>query len=50
MSPMREDTDTVRRQLIELLESKGAHMPFEAAVADFPADAINRRARVTAAR
>jgi hypothetical protein len=36
------DIDTVRRQLIELLEAKGAHMPFEAAVADFPTDAINR--------
>jgi hypothetical protein len=36
------ESDAVRRQLIELLEAKGAHMPFEAAVADFPADAINR--------
>jgi len=36
------DTDAVRRQLIELLEAKGAHMPFEAAVADFPPEAINR--------
>ena len=39
---MTESPDQVRRQLIELLESKGAHMPFEAAVADFPADGINR--------
>src|SRR5262245_525354 len=39
---MTVDLDTVRRQLIELLEAKGAHMPFEAAVADFPPDAINR--------
>src|SRR4029078_3809341 len=36
------ETDAVRRQLIELLEAKGAHMPFEAAVADFPTEAINR--------
>jgi hypothetical protein len=33
----------IRRQLIELLEAEGAHMPFEAAVADFPAEGINRR-------
>ena len=39
---MIPDLDIVRRQLIDLLEAKGAHMPFEAAVADFPADAINR--------
>jgi hypothetical protein len=39
---MPQDLDTVRRQLIELLEATGAHMPFEAAVADFPGDAINR--------
>jgi hypothetical protein len=43
MSCVTQDLDTVRRQLVELLEAKGAHMPFEAAVADFPADAINRR-------
>src|SRR4051794_24024109 len=36
------DIDAARRQLIELLEAKGAHMPFEAAVAEFPMDAINR--------
>lgn len=40
---MPQDLDVVRSQLIELLEAKGAHMPFEAAVADFPADGINRR-------
>jgi len=39
---MPEDLEAIRRQLIELLEAKGAHMPFEAAVADFPTDAINR--------
>ena len=33
----------VRRQLIELLEAKGAHMPFEAAVADFPEQFSNER-------
>jgi DinB superfamily len=37
-----ESVDHVRRQLIELLEANGAHMPFESAVADFPADGINR--------
>jgi len=36
------ETEAVRRQLIELLEAKGAHLPFEAAVADFPTEAINR--------
>ena len=36
------ETDVVRRQLVELLEAKGAHMPFEAAIADFPTEAINR--------
>jgi hypothetical protein len=35
--------DPLRTQLIELLKGRGAHMPFEAAVADFPPDAINRR-------
>ena len=36
------ETEAVRRQLIELLEAKGAHLPFEAAVSDFPTEAINR--------
>ena len=36
------ENDALRRQLIELLEAQGAHMPFEAAVADFPTEAINR--------
>jgi DinB superfamily len=35
------DLEIVRRQLIDLLESRGAHMPFEAAIADFPPEAIN---------
>jgi len=37
------DTDALRRQLAELLDGIGAHMPFEEAVADFPDDAINDR-------
>jgi len=41
MSAMAE-IEAVRRQLIELLEAKGAHLPFEAAVADFPTEAINQ--------
>jgi hypothetical protein len=41
---MTGSRDQVRRQLIELLEAKGAHMPFESAVADFPPEGINRRA------
>ena len=36
------EIDAMRGQLIDLLEAKGAHLPFEAAVADFPTDAINR--------
>ncbi len=35
--------DELREQLTNLLDGVGAHMPFEAAVADFPPDAINRR-------
>ena len=35
--------DLVRRQLVEMLDAKGAHMPFEPAVADFPAEGLNRR-------
>jgi hypothetical protein len=36
--------EPIREQLLELLEGRGAHMPFEAAVADFPPEAINQRA------
>ena len=36
------DTDIVREQLLALIDGRGAHMPFDAAVADFPDDAINR--------
>ena len=37
------DSDILREQLLKLLDGHGAHMPFDAAVADFPDDAINRR-------
>ena len=37
------ETDTLRRELTELLDGVGAHMTFEDAVADFPDDAINQR-------
>jgi len=36
--------DVLRNEAIELLEGRGAHMPFEEAVANFPPEAINRRA------
>jgi hypothetical protein len=35
--------DSVREQLLELIDGRGAHMPFDAAVQDFPDAAINRR-------
>jgi hypothetical protein len=38
-----ESMDHVRRQLIDLLDAEGAHMPFEAAVAAFPDEGINQR-------
>jgi DinB superfamily len=37
------DTDLLRKELIRLIDGVDAHMPFDAAVADFPEDAINRR-------
>src|SRR6266545_3917305 len=37
------DQDVLRRQLAELLDGVGAHMPFDEAVADFPDDALNQR-------
>ena len=37
------DDDTLRRELIQLVDGVGAHMSFDEAVADFPDDAINRR-------
>ena len=36
------ESDVLREQLLALIDGRGAHMPFEAAVADFPAEAINR--------
>jgi hypothetical protein len=42
MSGMVTALDPVRRQLLQLLDGSGAHMPFEEAVADFPDEAINR--------
>ncbi len=40
---MASDIEQLRRQLAEMLDARGAHMPFETAVADFPADALNRQ-------
>jgi hypothetical protein len=34
--------DILREQLLALIDGRGAHMPFDAAVAEFPDDAINR--------
>jgi hypothetical protein len=42
MAVMAEDLEIVRWQLVELIDARGAHMPFDAAVADFPADGMNR--------
>jgi len=36
--------DALREQLIGLVDGRDAHLPFEAAVRDFPADAVNRPA------
>jgi len=36
-------TDVLRDQLLELVAGRGAHMPLDEAVADFPDDAINAR-------
>jgi DinB superfamily len=38
------DQDILRQQLIESIEARGAHMPFDAAVSDFPAGRLNDRA------
>ncbi len=35
-------SDILREQLLALIDGHGAHMPFDAAVKDFPDDAINR--------
>jgi hypothetical protein len=42
MDVMADDLRLVRMQLVELIDARGAHMPFDAAVADFPADGMNR--------
>lgn len=34
--------DILRDELLALIDGRGAHMPFDAAVADFPDEAINR--------
>jgi DinB superfamily len=34
--------DILRDELLALIDGQGAHMPFDAAVADFPDEAINR--------
>jgi hypothetical protein len=36
-------TDILREQLLDLIDGHGAHLPFDAAVADFPDHAINER-------
>jgi hypothetical protein len=38
------DGETLRGQLLGLLDGRDAHLGFEEAVADFPSDAINTRA------
>ncbi len=35
--------DILREELLAWIDGRGAHMPFDAAVADFPDEAINRR-------
>jgi hypothetical protein len=42
MGAMTTEVDLVRAQLLEMIEARGAHMPFDAAVADFPAEGMNR--------
>lgn len=36
--------DALREQTLALIDGRGAHMPYDDAVADFPAEAINDRA------
>ncbi len=38
------DDNALRQQLARFLDGRDAHMPFDAAVADFPDDAINAKA------
>jgi alkylation response protein AidB-like acyl-CoA dehydrogenase len=40
----KDPIEQVRAQLLEFIDARGAHMPFDAAVGDFPDEAINRRA------
>jgi hypothetical protein len=42
MHAMRDNPDGLRAQLIELIDAVGAHMPFDAAVADLPIEGMNR--------
>ena len=37
-----EADDNLRGQLLALIDGRGAHMPFDTAVADSPDDAIDR--------
>jgi hypothetical protein len=37
-------TDLLREQLARMIDGRDAHLPFDVAVRDFPAEAINRRA------
>ena len=39
---MHDSLEVVRVQLIELIDAVGAHMPFDGAVAEFPAEGMNR--------
>ena len=39
---MSDGLEIVRAQLVELIDAVGAHMPFNDAVAEFPADGMNR--------
>jgi hypothetical protein len=40
---MNEQDAIVREQLVQRLKGRGAHMPFEEAIKDFPMDQINTR-------
>jgi len=36
-------SDILRKELLTLIDGRGAHMPFDVAVSEFPDDAINRQ-------
>jgi hypothetical protein len=38
------ENDVLRMQLLEFVDARGAHMPFDAAVKGFPDEGINKRA------